>query len=258
MTDHSVTQRAQQPIGGVIEIRHNKPMVSSLKIAELFERQHKDVLRVLRDLSVTTDSETKKSDGAKRQVPPREHGKRGRGRKTEDSAAVLVGNITWGTYRSERGKKYPIAWLDERSALIAMPFIGGRNAKIGQRKLVDAYLWYRDNFANPPRYDILAEKRAAHHPMMDALIECREEQGKTTEPHHYMCENKLCNAIVVGKFAKLDERALSNEQADLLTKVRRRNESLLVAGIDYPTRKAKLAAYAARERAKCPRLEPTA
>lgn len=39
---------AHTMIANVIEVQRNKPMVSSLKIAELFERRHDSVLRAIR------------------------------------------------------------------------------------------------------------------------------------------------------------------------------------------------------------------
>ncbi|MCK7581560.1 MAG: helix-turn-helix domain-containing protein [Chromatiales bacterium] len=63
-------------------------------------------------------------------------------------------------------------------------------------------------YANPPRGDIIKAKRAAHNPMMDALVEIREEKGKKTGEVHFMCENKLCNWVVTGRFAAIDESSL--------------------------------------------------
>ncbi|MCK7574868.1 MAG: hypothetical protein MZV65_02560 [Chromatiales bacterium] len=51
--------------------------------------------------------------------------------------------------------------------------------------------------------------------MMDALVEIREEKGKKTGEVHFMCENKLCNWVVTGRFAAVDESSLSNEDACL-------------------------------------------
>lgn len=105
-------------------------------------------------------------------------------------------------------------------------------------------------YANPPRNAILDDKRKAHHPMMTALIEMREKLGKETESHHYMCENKLCNAIVTGQFKTIDESTLPNEDVKLLALVRRRNQSLLDAEIPYDERKKRLTEYAIRQRTK--------
>ena len=201
----------------IITVRNNRPMVSSLKIAELFDRRHDLVLRAIRK---------------------------------ELSEEISLRRIAESESTNSRGKTIPVFWLDERQALIVMPFLGGVKSREGQRKLVDAYLWYRDNFANPPRKDLLAAKRAAHHPMMDALVEIREEVGKDTKTCHFQCENKLVNWAVTGAFAKIDETALSNDQVELLRQVRERNAAYLLAGLDYDTRKAKLAQFATRARTK--------
>ena len=65
-----------------------------------------------------------------------------------------------------------------------------------------------------------------------------------------MCENKLVNWVVTGVFAKIDEAALSNDQVELLRLVRERNAAFLLAGLEYDTRKAKLAQFAMRARTK--------
>lgn len=105
-------------------------------------------------------------------------------------------------------------------------------------------------YANPPRADILKAKRLANRPMMDALVEAREEVGKATDERHYMSESKLCNWAVLGHFAKIDEKALSNEDAALLEWIRDRNRAYIIAGLDYETRKQRLAEFAIRRRTK--------
>lgn len=210
---------SHQEIANVIEIHRGKPMVSSLKIAELFDRPHFRVLKSLKSLI-------------------------GRG--------TLTTGVEVSSWIDSTGRSNDLYWLDERSSLIAMPFIGGAKAEEGQARLVDAYLFYRDHFRDPPRHDLLAAKRAAHHPMMDALVEFRAEAGKDTEAKHYMCENKLCNWAVTGKFHAIDEKSLSNEEAVLLEKVRVQNRAMLDAGQSYDERKPKLFEFAMRKRNKKP------
>jgi phage regulator Rha-like protein len=105
-------------------------------------------------------------------------------------------------------------------------------------------------YADPPRRDLAAEKRAAHNPMMDALVECRELLGKVTATHHFANENRLCNGIVTGDFKGANEKALTNEELALLAKIRRRNESMLHVGFEYAERKKLLTEFAIRERTK--------
>jgi phage regulator Rha-like protein len=105
-------------------------------------------------------------------------------------------------------------------------------------------------YANPPRQGIIQEKRDAHGLMMNALIELRSEQGKETNPAHFMCENKLCNGVVTGNYAKADESGLSNADIELLAQVRKRNEAFLMSGLDYQERKKRLIAFAMKHRTK--------
>lgn len=95
-----------------IEIHNDEPMVSSKNIADEFERKHSDVIASIKGV-----------------ISERE--------------------FTLSDYIDTRGKTQPCLLLNERSALIAMPFIGGTKSKEGQRALVDAYLAYRDN--NQPK-----------------------------------------------------------------------------------------------------------
>ena len=80
-------------IANVIEVRRHQPMVSSLKIADLFERPHKNVLQAIRrELA---------GEISRLEIKPRH-------------------------YIDERGKMQPMFWLNEEQALYVMPFIGGR------------------------------------------------------------------------------------------------------------------------------------
>lgn len=217
MTMQSVTQTAYQEIAGVIEIRRSKPMVSSLKIAELFERPHKNVLASIR-------------------------------KELADEIDRL--EIKPMSYADEYGREQPMFWLNEEQALFIMPFIGGKQARKGQRKLVKAYLYYRDAYANPPRAEIVRAKRDASRLLTDSIIDWRAFEGKDTDARHYMSEQKLCNWAITGQFSKLDESGLSNEDVDLLREVRETNAALIVAGMAYSERKAAIARLVMRRRTK--------
>lgn len=105
-----------------------------------------------------------------------------------------------------------------------------------------------EGFANPPRTGLSQEKRLSHWDMTGALKEAREEAGKDTEAKHFMCENKLCNSCITGKYAKLDEATLDNDQLVILKKVRIKNAAYIRADMEYAERKVKLHAYAERLR----------
>lgn len=217
MTKTSVAESAHQKIAGVIEIRHAKPMVSSLKIAEMFERRHDNVLAAIRK---------------------------------ELAREISLLELKESETTTRRGKTIPVFWLNEEQALFVMPFIGGKLAREGQRKLVKAYLFYRDAYANPPRRDILTDKRRSGSLMCEIVKEVREDAGKETAPHNYGTEYKLCNWALTGEFKKLDEATLDNASIELLQKIRAYNTSLIQAEITYAERKPRLAQYAIRQRTK--------
>jgi Rha family phage regulatory protein len=205
-------------IDDIIEIDHGKPMVSSLTIANEFGRTHKNVLQSIDNLI-------------------KEGTLTGLGFKPSE-------------YIDESGKANRMYLLDERSSLIAMPFIGGKKAKEGQSRLVDAYLFYRDNFKDPPRKGIVQAKRDAHLIAMDSLIEFRASIGKETGTVQFMSENKMMNWVVTGKFEKAEEGSLSNEEITVLEKVRLQNACMIDAGLSYDERKAGLVKFASSYRAR--------
>lgn len=105
-------------------------------------------------------------------------------------------------------------------------------------------------YANPPRGELLTDKRRSGSLMCEVFKEMREEAGKKTEAHHYGNEYKLCNWALTGEFKPLDETTLSNDDVTLLRKIRARNTSLIDAEVPYADRKTRLAQYAIRQRTK--------
>ena len=213
-------KKKHQEIANVIEAHHGKPMVSSLKIAELLERPHDQVLRAIRKVE-----------------------------NTQRGLDVLV-----ESYLNEQNKEQPLYWLGERSSLIVMPYVGGDKSVEGQTKLVDAYLHYRDNFKEPPRKDLLHAKRDEHAPMTDMLKFTRELMGKDTGRNHYINENKFCNRALTGKWEALDETALDNYDLALLAAIRRHNTLLIAHFPAQADRKERLDVFVTEYRAKRPRL----
>lgn len=84
---------------------------------------------------------------------------------------------------------------------------------------------------------LMITKRDAHKDMMDALVEMREEQGKSTSGHHFINENKMCNWAVMGKGESVDELLMTDEEVKLFAFARKTNESLIRSGLPYQERK---------------------
>lgn len=212
----------------IVELRGQQAFTTSLVIAEQCGKPHKNVIGLIR--------------------------------RYEDKFAGL-GTSAFET-RKSGGRETEIAMLNEDQATFLITLF--RNSPVVVEfkfQLVKAFRKALNEigrlYANPPRKDILRDKRQAHHPMMDALTEFREELGKETCTVQYMSENKLCNFIVTGCFAKIDEKALRNEDVELLAAVRKRNEAYLLAGLEYNERKAKLVKFSIRRRTAMNQLETT-
>lgn len=152
-----------------------------------------------------------------------------------------------------RPSEYAVLNEDQATCLITL----FRNSPIVRRFKVTLVKAFRRalnqisrDFANPPREGLITAKRASNRPMPDALIEAREADGKATDARQFMSEARLCNWALTGRFEGVDESALSNHEVTLLEAIRDRNRAYLLAGLDYPARKARLCEFATRQRAK--------
>lgn len=87
----------------------------------------------------------------------------------------------------------------------------------------------------------VTEKRDTHKEMMDALVQMRAEEGKSTSGQHFINENRMCNWAVFGSFDSIDESKLSLDDVKLLGFARKINEGLILSGMSYAERKHTLA-----------------
>ena len=106
-----------------------------------------------------------------------------------------------------------------------------------------------ENFKDPPRTGMLQDKRKSMWDMTAALKEIREENGKDTLARHYATENKLLNWCIRGEFKPLDETSLSNDEVEMLRKIRLKDAAYIRADMEYAERKVKLKEYTARLKA---------
>lgn len=132
---------------------------------------------------------------------------------------------------------------------LTLTLVSGYSVKL-RHKIVTRLLELEASFADPPRTELIINKRKSNMDMTDALKMVREDEGKDTKAHHYMREAKLCNWTISGKFEALDEASLSNADVELLRLVRIQNASMLNVGMEYEERKPKLLAFAMRKRTK--------
>lgn len=95
----------------LIQIESGEAWTTSLAIAEVFGRRHNDVMREIEGLM---------SDGT-----------------------IDVRDFSHISYTDSMNRPQRAYRLNERAALIAMPFVGGAKSRDGQKRLVDAFMEMR-------------------------------------------------------------------------------------------------------------------
>jgi phage regulator Rha-like protein len=147
-------------------------------------------------------------------------------------------------YRDSRGREQSGYRLPERDAMVLMPFLGGKKSAQGQSKLVDEFMRMRTELRrmagrkNDPVLQLaMKSKSVTATLMMDCLVEARAALGKDTKPHHYSNEHLLCNWILSGCYAHVDDSDLGHHDLTRLASIRRRNTVLIVQGVSYQKRK---------------------
>ncbi|MGS0743790.1 Rha family transcriptional regulator [Glaciimonas sp. GG7] len=216
---------AAKPVPSVIVHLHKgKPVTDSRVIIREFGRRHDSVLQYLDDL---------KGDGTISRLESKE-----------------------ASYSDAQGKKRRMIVLTERAALIAMPFISGKNSRIGQVRLIDAFLAMRDELASQSgdwsgvRYKV----STVYQMMSMALKEAREDNGKQTSAFHYVNEAKLVNWVMFRYFESVDRDQMEKIDIDCMEKIEASNAIWIARGRTYNERKATLPAYLDSFRAKRSRI----
>lgn len=155
-------------------------------------------------------------------------------------------------YIDEQGKKRRMIELTERGALIAMPFIGGRNSRAGQVRLVDAFMALRSKLTEQVGDWSESRKKVStgYLMMCDTVQEVRADDGKATSAHHYANEAKLVNWVLFGRFESINRDDMAQADLVLMDQVEAKNAIWIARGRTYAERKATLPAYLAALRTK--------
>lgn len=204
----------------IVHLHYGKPVTNSLAISREFGRRHDNVLQSLDGLI---------EDGTISRLEFKET-----------------------AYKDAQGKKQRMIELTERGALIAMPFIGGKNSRIGQVRLVDAFLAMRDELVSHCGNWLASRKQLATTTaaMYQALQAVRAEDGKETATHHYANESRMINGLLFDAYDALDREHLAQSDLTLLEKVEIRNTFLIARGRNYQERKAALCGFSLSLRAQ--------
>ncbi|MBN3812223.1 phage regulatory protein/antirepressor Ant [Paraburkholderia sp. Ac-20347] len=140
------------PAAELVHVRDGDLVTDSLTIAHEFGRRHDNVLQTLDSLL---------SDGT-----------------------VSGLEFKAAEYFDEQRKPRRMVELTERGALIAMPFIGGRKSRIGQARLVDAFMALRArasapmDLANPDTLRALLQSLAGQSLQLQQKVETLEPQAR--------------------------------------------------------------------------------
>ena len=205
----------------LVHLQKGRAVTNSLTIASEFQRAHKNVLQSLDALIA--------------------------------GHAISRLDFKPRNYIDERGKNQRMIELTERGALIAMPFIGGRNSRAGQIRLVDAFLALRAerNMGSTNWSEFRQNASIGYTAMCDALQEVRTEAGKTTSSCHFVNEAKLVNWVLFGRFEGVERDRLERLELILLEKLELRNAIWIARGLNYQQRKEALPGYLRALRAQC-------
>lgn len=197
----------------IVHLHRGEAVTDSLVIAREFGRKHGNVLQSLYDL--------------------------------QEDGTISRHDFKPSHYFDKRGKVQRKIELSERGALIAMPFIGGKRSRAGQRRLVDAFLKIRAQHAAQSESwsDVRRSAASGYIEMCAALKEVRADAGKTTEPRHYMNEARLVNGVLFGHFRRVNLDLLSQSEMSLKDQIERRNAFLIARGRTYIERKGMLPGF---------------
>lgn len=154
---------------GLIQVHGDDLWTTSNIVAEEFGRRHHDVMREVD--------------------------------KLVGSGAINLRDFTQITYTDKRNRIYRAYRLNERSFLIAMPFIGGVKAEQGQKRLVDEFLKMRQELRRQAvqRQDAYWQQkrvegksaRLALTSVIQDFVSYAKQQGSQNAEKYYMSVTKM-------------------------------------------------------------------
>ncbi|WP_176314668.1 Rha family transcriptional regulator [Burkholderia vietnamiensis] len=205
--------------GALVRLRGGATVTDSLTIAREFGRHHKHVLRTLDSLI---------ADGT-----------------------VDRPNFEPVTYTDEMNRAQRMIELDERGALIAMPFIGGRNSRAGQVRLVDAFLSMRAR-----THGVRGEARVRHRTggirarLRGELIALRlTGNGGPQGARHVDTDVRTIARLLRGNHRAAVANAATRDEAAIVFALGMRDMLLVSMGATRERRTAALIAYSTELRA---------
>jgi Rha family phage regulatory protein len=212
----------------LVEVHGKKLTTSSLVIAEQFGKRHDNILRKIDECFEC---------------------------QIYEILEFTRLNFKASTYIGKDGAETKFYLMSEEGFTEIAMSLTGEKAKLVRIRFLNEFKRIHRLLHDPKQKVVVQTKRDANKLMNDALVEQRKQQDKATEAKHFITESKLCNWAITGKFEKVNETLLTVDDLSLLAKIRRFNESLIMAGLDYKERKPRVADYAERQRSQLLSLE---
>ena len=242
-THHTTTDRPHASTSGdlfpgttpaeLVELVHDQPMTTSRRVAAMFRKEHKNVLRSLEKLLPAL--------------------------KADDFDRLNFEPIT---YTDESGRRQPEYRMTKDGFMVLAMSLNGPEAVRWRLAFIRAFnaldkAVHRKHKAlmNRERELIRAEVARSHSAVNAILAETRAERGKTTEAHHYANEARLIGYAMTGVCIGVDRSTLDADTLRLLHRVETLDIKLLIRGADRDTRKTELRALVLKAQATAQALD---
>jgi Rha family phage regulatory protein len=214
---------------------HGQPMTTSRRVAQMFGKEHKNVLRSVERLLPDLPDEFSRLN-----FEPR-------------------------TYTDDRGKEQPEYLLTQDGFLMLAMGFTGREAVHWRAAFIKAFNTMAKTLQRQQRALMSAEREKArteaarqHSAVMAILASTRSDHGKATEAHHYANEARLIGYAMTGEHMGVDRLTLDADQLRLLHRVETLDIKLLVRGVEWPARREELRSLVLKAQADALALEAEA
>jgi Rha family phage regulatory protein len=216
----------------LVHVINGKVFANSLTVADLFDKQHKNILARIQSGFASQDDEIVRFSRL---------------------------NFKLSDYKNTRGKSYECYEMTEQGFIeLAMSFTGDKARKI-RINVISEFEKLSQELARiksePTRKDAVIEKRETAKFMTDSLIFARDLPGKKTNVNHYTNEHLFCNRALTGDWQPLDESTLDTYDLRMLKAIRERNAILIQHHPKQADRKQMLDDFVAEYKIKKPRLQ---
>lgn len=207
-------------IDGIELLVNGQVKVSSIQVAEKFNKKH---FHVLRDIE-----------------------------KLECSEEFRESNYGLSTYQNKQKKESKMHTMTRDGFMFLAMGFNGKEAAGWKEDVIKAFNKMEAYVVSEEQRKLTRKQSAMNAPeMTEALLSHRRDLGKATKPHHYSNEFDMVNRIVLGvskkKWCEMEEiskenfrDALTSVQIEAVENLQTANTVLIETGMEYQTRKNKL------------------